>query len=345
MIKDKYRWLFGVLTLVLSSALAVMVQGSNAQESTTHTADPALTPGSLAVNWVTGAPDCSRHDEPNLQVHSYSADTYILRQNPCATFEAPFIYLLIGQQQALLLDTGAIAEEEAMPLASTVLNLLPRPGGVRLPLVVAHTHSHLDHRAGDAQFANLPDVEIIGPEPADIQDFFGLSDWPEGVATLDLGQRPLEIVPVPGHHPASIAVYDNQTGLLLTGDFLLPGRVYINDRASFRRSSRRLLDFVDERPITHVLGGHLEMNSSGRFYRPGATHHPDERALQLAQQDIAALAETADSLGRFSPYQARATFALVNYAFILPALGVLLLASVGAFTVVIWRFIRKRRRL
>mgnify|MGYP003694309671 CR=1 FL=1 len=97
----------------------------------------------------------------SLQVHTYEPQTFILRQSPCATFEANFIYLLIGSDKALLIDTGAVADPKAMPLAKTVLELLPDKEHKKLPLLVAHTHRHLDHRAGDPQFASLPSVQVV----------------------------------------------------------------------------------------------------------------------------------------------------------------------------------------
>ena len=92
------------------------------------TALPALAepvPGSLPAQWNIGAEDCVASPQPPLQVHTYEPQTFILRQSPCATFEANFIYLLIGSDKALLIDTGAVADPNAMPLAKTVLELLP----------------------------------------------------------------------------------------------------------------------------------------------------------------------------------------------------------------------------
>jgi len=54
-----------------------------------------LVPGSMEVNWNAGSSDCSKNPQPPIQVHRYNADTFILRENLCATYEAPFIYLLI----------------------------------------------------------------------------------------------------------------------------------------------------------------------------------------------------------------------------------------------------------
>jgi hypothetical protein len=65
--------------------------------------------GSLAVRWMHGAASCADSTDPELQVHAYDAATYILRQDKCRTFEAPFMYLLLGADSALLLDSGATA--------------------------------------------------------------------------------------------------------------------------------------------------------------------------------------------------------------------------------------------
>jgi hypothetical protein len=55
------------------------------------TALPALAepvPGSLPAQWNIGAEDCAASPQPPLQVHTYEPQTFILRQSPCATFEA-----------------------------------------------------------------------------------------------------------------------------------------------------------------------------------------------------------------------------------------------------------------
>ena len=78
-------------------------------------------PGSLDVHWNEGAKDCTATPQAPLQVHTYEPQTFILRQSPCATFEANFLYLLIGSDKALLIDTGAVADPKEMPLAKTVL--------------------------------------------------------------------------------------------------------------------------------------------------------------------------------------------------------------------------------
>src|SRR5215831_15069508 len=82
-------------------------------------------PGSMDVHWNAGTSDCATSSKPLLQVHRYEAQTFILRQNLCANFEGNFLYLLIGSERALLIDSGAVADAARMPLPTTVQELLP----------------------------------------------------------------------------------------------------------------------------------------------------------------------------------------------------------------------------
>lgn len=75
-----------------------------------------LTAGPMNVHWDEGTADCSRAVQPPLQVHAYNARTFIIRENLCATFEAPFMYLLVGSGKALLIGTGDLADPKRMPL-------------------------------------------------------------------------------------------------------------------------------------------------------------------------------------------------------------------------------------
>src|SRR5215510_10116163 len=147
-----------------------------------------LVPGTMDVKWNEGSKDCTKNPQSPIQVHRYSADTFILRENLCATYEAPFIYLLIGKTKALLIDTGAVADAKTMPLAQTVMSLLAN-GGSRLPLMVVHTHGHLGHRSGDDQFRALTDVEVVPTDLTSVKSRLGVADWPNGIGQIDLGDR------------------------------------------------------------------------------------------------------------------------------------------------------------
>jgi len=184
---------------------------------------------------------------------------------------------------------------------------------------------------------------VVGNEQAEVQAFFGLDNWPDGVASLDLGGRMLEILPIPGHHPAGIAVYDTLTGMLLTGDTLLPGRVYISDLDSSRASSQRLVEFIENRPVSHVLGGHLEMDNEGRLYETSATYRPDQRELQMTRENVLELQQAFGDSGRLILYSAQDDFVLVNTGIIVTGIGVMGVVIVGVLVLLVFRFVRRRR--
>jgi glyoxylase-like metal-dependent hydrolase (beta-lactamase superfamily II) len=302
------------------------------------------TPGSLPGEWNIGAKDCLASPQPPLRVHTYEPQTFILRQNPCASFEANFIYLLIGSDKALLIDTGAVADPQAMPLAKTVMELLPDKEGKKLPLVVAHTHRHLDHRAGDSQFASLPSVQVVPFDLEGVQAFFGFTNWPNGIAHIDLGGRTVDVIPTPGHNPTHVAFYDDRTGILFSGDFLLPGRLLIEDAGAYRESAVRVVDYLKRRPLTHILGGHIELNATGHAFRFGSHHHPNEHRLELARADLAALPAAFD---RFNGFYARyPNYILTNpiHNILALAFAVLVVLSLAAFGLYrLWRRRRGRR--
>src|SRR5262249_305718 len=181
----------------------------------------------LEMHWNPGAEDCSAYTGPPLEVHPLDARTFVLRESLCATWEAPFMYLLVGQERGLLIDTGDVADPGKVPLASTVTGLLPSDARGKLPLLVVHSHSHTDHRAGDPQLDGLPAVRVL---PADLdhgREYFGFTDWPNGTAHVDLGGRRVDVLPAPGHSPAHLLFYDQDAGFLFSGDFLMPGRLLV----------------------------------------------------------------------------------------------------------------------
>ena len=83
----------------------------------------------------------------------------------------------LGTAKAVLIDTGDVADPNVVPLADTVVRLLPGEGRVKLPLLVVHTHRHLDHRAGDGQFMHLSNVQIVGFDIVSIRRYYDFIDW------------------------------------------------------------------------------------------------------------------------------------------------------------------------
>lgn len=245
--------------------------------------------GLARKTWIHGAEDCRAGTDPPIEVFEADPSTYVLRQNKCIHFEAPFIYVLFGDHTVLVQDTGATADPERFPLFATVGRLVEerqRHAGAPLKVLVVHSHGHSDHTAADAQFRGQPSVTMVEAAPGAARRHFQLDRWPEGRATLDLGGRAVAVFPVPGHHEDHIAIHDPKTGWLLTGDTLYPGRLVVRDWAAFRASIARLAEFTRSHAVTALVGSHIEMSAAGELFRGGETHQPGEAPLPLEVSDL-----------------------------------------------------------
>jgi glyoxylase-like metal-dependent hydrolase (beta-lactamase superfamily II) len=301
-----------------------------------------LMAGSMDVHWNEGVSNCANDSQPPLQVHRYNTRTFILRESLCATFEAPFIYLLIGSTKAILIDSGDVANPNQMPLANTVMDLLPGDASAKLPLLVVHTHRHLDHRAGDAQFIHVANVQLVGFDIESVRRHYNFTDWPNGLAQINLGDRTVDVIPTPGHNETEISFYDRSTGLFFSGDFLMPGRLLIDNTSADLASAERVAAFARDHPISFVLGGHIEQNSTGETFPWESQYHPHEHVLQMTKDDLLALPAVIGSFNGF--YSVRGKFILMNSIRILIAEGVLVGSVLVALVWILVRYIRRRKR-
>jgi hydroxyacylglutathione hydrolase len=258
-------------------------------------------PGSLPAHWMTGGPDCV--EVPDWQVHAYNEDFYILRQSGCVDYEKPFLYLLFGKDKALLEDTGAQPSDAARAVTDVIAKWLKAKGRTSIELIVTHSHSHGDHVAGDAGFRGLPNVAFLQVTmvPLTVEgtsEFFKIEKWPEGIGHVDLGGRVLDVIAIPGHDKLSLAFYDRETGVLLTGDSLYPGRLYVRDFPAFVRSTDRLVGFTKGKIVAHVLGTHIEeMATPYKDYPVGTKYQPEEHGMALSRGSLLELQEAVRGMG------------------------------------------------
>lgn len=284
---------------VVDGVAPLAVSASNAIQGLTADGPE---PGGFPDEWIWGE-DCAT--ETKVQVHRYNPDFYILRQSVCTDFEAPFLYLLFGPEQALLIDTGA-GDAPIQLVVNRIVDEWAAARGIQdLPLVVAHTHSHGDHFQGDADFVGQPNTSVAPTSLTGMQQFWGFQTWPDEVLELDLGGgRIVDLLGIPGHEPAHLAFYDRRTAVLVTGDSLYPGRCYVFNAASqgnwavFKDSFKRLVAFTNDKPLEHVLGTHIEMTATpGVDFPLGAPVHPDEHELRLGREHLLQMDAELDALG------------------------------------------------
>ena len=260
---------------------------SNAQLGTTPPPPPAA---QWPADWINGS-NCA--GDPPIQIQQYGPNTWILRQNKCTNFEGPFMFLLFGQDKGFMLDTGAGNIQIYTAVNGIVQAWATAHGKVNYPLVVAHTHGHGDHIAGDSQFMGKPNVTLVGTSQAAVAAFFGFTDWPNDIRQYELGSRTLDVIATPGHQSAHITVYDHETCLLFTGDMLYPGHLFISGAVSggnfakYKASAQRMVDFMADKPIAWVFGNHVEAkNIPFQFYPYPTSSQPQEHDPQLTRAHL-----------------------------------------------------------
>lgn len=257
--------------------------------------------------WIHGSQECKTNQDPLIQVVRYNPRTWILRQNKCIHYEAPFIFLFAGNEQALLVDTGATKDEKLFPLRHVVDSILVANGS-STKLTVVHTHSHGDHVAADDQFMTRANTTVVGLGWEAVKRYFGFTEV-NSTATLELGNRAIYILSTPGHDPTSLAYYDSQTKLLLTGDTFYPGRLYIRDWPAFKKSIKLILHFAKDNKVTHCIGNHIEMtNKKGIDYPVGTTFQAHEPPLPLSLGQLKELDRALDLLGDVPRYEVHDRF-------------------------------------
>ncbi len=183
-------------------------------------------------------------------------------------FQEVISYLIVGSERAILFDTGM-----GIGRIHAVVNEL-----TRLPLRVVNSHTHFDHVGGNADFdtvlgmdtsftrhsaEGLPHEAVQGevapealcralPEGVGAETYrirpFKISGLLKDGDQLDLGDRTLEVLSVPGHTPDAIALVDRAAGLLWTGDTFYEGPIWLfvpeTDFGAYAASVERLAQLV-----------------------------------------------------------------------------------------------------
>ena len=245
----------------------------------------------IAVDWMHGVQDCDAERLETSYVEwqqvQYQADTYIFRQSKCSNYEAPFVYLFVGSERALSIDTGATVNG-GPDLVTAIRSITD------LPVIAAHSHGHGDHRRGDDAFRAADGVAVVGIGPDAVRSFFEFENWPQNPVTLDLGNRNIELLPIPGHSDDDLAFFDPVSKFVVTGDSLCVCRLYIGDWSAYRASIARLARWVEDKEVSYVMGTHIEMSSTPNVDYPiGTTYQPEEHHLPLGISDITKLEEAA----------------------------------------------------
>ena len=174
-------------------------------------------------------------------------------------------YLILGSEKALLFDTGnGLGDIELL-----VRSLTDKP------IAVLNSHTHYDHVGGNFSFDVIYGMDTnytrknqqgvsnseIGIEasgqalcrdiPGDMTQEthvgqpFKITEFIDDGTVIDLGDRQLEVLSIPGHTPDAIALVDRNNGLMWTGDTYYSGPIWLyvpeTDLEAYALSLERLI--------------------------------------------------------------------------------------------------------
>jgi len=125
-------------------------------------------------------------------------------------------FLLEGTRSAMLIDSGMMCPD-AREIAQKVTDL---------HLVLLNTHADPDHISGNGSFDVFYMSAAEEPNYRAHKGEGRLFPIKEG-DVIDLGDRPLEVIDIPGHTPGSVAVLDVNNRILISGDSVQAGNIFM----------------------------------------------------------------------------------------------------------------------
>jgi glyoxylase-like metal-dependent hydrolase (beta-lactamase superfamily II) len=216
------------------------------------------------------------------EVIHISNDISLIRELHIAHWLRCNIWHVRGREYDLLIDSGM----GLRPLKQEIASLTEKP------VTVISTHCHFDHIGGAHEFdhrlghrleakihqhptsENTATTGFIRAETFKALPYEGfrvddyrvqpapLTGYLDEGDVIDLGNRVFKVFHLPGHSPGSIALYEEATEILFSGDIVYDGdlydTVYHSDKEVYRESLQRL----NELKVKTIHGGHE--NSFGK---------------------------------------------------------------------------------
>lgn len=179
-------------------------------------------------------------------------------------------YLLIGSTKAIMFDTGSGENQSVNGYKiKPVIDEL-----TQLPTTLLLSHFHFDHNQNISEFNTIafPDLSFlrqavstddtysftsedlfIGDYPSQTQ----VNEWLPVNADIDLGNRIIELVSIPGHTDESVAIVDKTNKMAFLGDYLYNGSLFLfdnDDLVPYKESIEHLISTLT--PDYKLFGAH-----------------------------------------------------------------------------------------
>lgn len=211
------------------------------------------------------------------QVHALSDAVTLISEPHIKEFFRCNIWHISGRDRDLLFDSGmgVVSLREYVPVVT------------QKTCVAVTSHTHFDHIGCHHEFpqrlvhpaeagllANPTRANTLAETYARDDIFTALPPQPyasvsyavkkapatgliEDGDVIELGDRHFEVIHTPGHSPGGVALWEEKTGILFSGDVVYDGPliedVYHSNLAHYIDSMKRLYEF----PVNVVHGGHF----------------------------------------------------------------------------------------
>lgn len=217
-----------------------------------------------------------QQDQDWFQVYRIKDGVYAIYEE--GQFEEVISYLITGSEYALLFDTGIGVGD-----ISAIVGQLTDS-----PVSVLNSHTHYDHVGGNYLFekiygadtaytadhmkgrTNAEVREFIGPgwtwrplpDGTTVENYssaaFSITDYVTDGYEIDLGDRVLEVIAVPGHTPDALVLLDRENRLMFMGDTFYPASLYAHmgdaDFFEYAKSAEKLAGFRND--VDYLLPAH-----------------------------------------------------------------------------------------
>ena len=197
------------------------------------------------------------------------------------------IWHVRGRERDLLVDSGM----GLLPIAGHIAAISDKP------VLCFATHSHFDHVGGHYEFADRimhgAEADIMAaPTAANMWwdkyvnaaiftalPFAGFEPESYSVRAapptelvddgdvIDLGDRSLRALHLPGHSPGGIALFETATGILFSGDVIYDGPLIDGDTPGAVDDYVNSMERLKELQVSVVHGGHYESFGRDRMMR------------------------------------------------------------------------------
>jgi hydroxyacylglutathione hydrolase len=171
-------------------------------------------------------------------------------------------YLILGDGRALMFDTGC--GENEVKGDYKIKYILDKI--TTLPVTLIQSHFHFDHNQNIHEFdhiafPDLPDLrDRVSPEglfqytkddlfEGNYPSQITVDEWFPMDTDIDLGDQVIQLVHVPGHSMESVAIRIPSSKMILLGDFLYNGTLFLfhnDDLAVYQQTVDHLLSLLSE---------------------------------------------------------------------------------------------------